>query len=341
MPRKSVRRSLFFPALAGLGLLATTAAFTVTTVRGDGPAPEAAAESTSGSDSTAPLAPGGAAVQVHCDVLFAEASGMPLRCDLYLPNVIPGGEPDAPQPTSQSESGLPAVVLVHGGGWAAGDKWTTRGYARALAEAGMVAMTVNYRHAPTHKFPSQLDDVRAALAWLGSHADQYGIDAARVGLFGYSAGGHLVCMIGTLADAGWSDIEATTAWEQDDPRWESIPSIRAIVSGGSPCEFRNLPIDNTAVAYFLGGSRREVPEVYHAASPVAHASAGDVPTLFIHGTRDAVVPVASSRALFEAQRAAGVRSEYLPLEGPGHMLTYLHPSTKNATLGFLTDHLNR
>lgn len=331
---KIVRRSLLLPAVAVFTLLTTTAA------RGDGPAAESAAETVAGAEIEGQDG-AGAAVRVQSDVLFAQAEGIPLRCDIYLPSVPSESDPRAPQPSSHDASGLPAVVLVHGGGWAAGDKWTTRRYARALAQTGMVAVTINYRHAPTHKFPAQLDDVRAALAWLGSHADQYGIDTDRVGMFGYSAGGHLTCMIGTLADAEWSDIEATTNWDRADPRWKSIPPLRAIVSGGSPCEFRDLPIDNTAVAYFLGDSRRNLPDVYLAASPTAHASAGDVPTLFIHGTRDVVVPLASSRSLFEAQRAAGVCSEYLPLDGPGHMLTYLHPSTTRAAVGFLTDRLNR
>lgn len=334
MHRKSVPGSLFLPAVAVLTL------FTTIVARGEGPAaeaePESAAEASAEAEGGAETGTG-AAIAVRSDILFAEVDGVPLRCDVYLPGTLSSDSEAA----SRNRVRLPAVVLVHGGGWASGDKWTTSGYARAFAQAGMIAVAVNYRHAPTHKFPSQLDDVRAALAWLGSHADHYGIDTGRVGMFGYSAGGHLACMIGTLADAQWSDIEATTTWSQTDPRWDSIPPIRAIVGGGSPCEFRNLPIDNTAIAYFLGGSRRALPEVYRAASPTAHASAGDVPTLFVHGTRDAVVPLASSRSLFEAQRAADVRSEYLPLDGPGHMLTYLHPSTKKAAVGFLADRLNR
>lgn len=339
MHRNLLRRWKLLPAIPVLSVLTLSIAPTAHYGRAD----DAAAESAVKSDAplgNVPPRNTSAAVEIHTDVLFAEPDGVPLHCDIYLPRGANNEAPAPSQDVARRSSGVPAVVLVHGGGWAAGDKWTTRGYALSLAEAGLVAVTINYRHAPAHKFPAQLDDVRAALAWVGSHADRYGIDAERVGLFGYSAGGHLACMIGTLADAPWSDVEPTTAWDRDDPRWKSMPSIRAIVGGGAPCEFRDLPVDNTAVAYFLGGSRRELPEVYHAASPTAHASSGDVPTLLIHGTRDAVVPVASSRGLFEAHRAAGVCSEYLPLEGPGHMLTYLHPATKNAAIGFLTSRLN-
>lgn len=268
------------------------------------------------------------AIVVEADLEFACPDGEPLLCDVYRP-----------APTSGDDAKLPAVLLVHGGGWASGDKWTTAGYARAFAETGMVAITVNYRLAPTHKFPAQVDDIRAALAWLGEHADEYHIDTTRIGMFGYSAGAHLVCMIGTLSDADWSDVEPTTRWDPQDPRWQAIPPVCAIVGGGAPCEFRNLPMDNTAISYFLGGPRRELPEIYRAASPAAHASPGDVPMLFVHGTSDIIVPHASSRVLFDAQVAAGVASEYLALDGSGHMLTYLNPATRQAAIKFLTARL--
>ncbi|WP_164102493.1 alpha/beta hydrolase [Candidatus Laterigemmans baculatus] len=279
---------------------------------------------------------------VDADVEFARPDGEPLHCDIYRPaapeessaRAIPSAERQADAVPKR-----PAVLLVHGGGWASGDKWTTAGYARAFAEAGMVAVTINYRHAPTHKFPAQVDDVRAALAWIGQNAETYGIDTNRVGMFGYSAGAHLVCMIGTLSDAEWADVAPTTRWEADDPRWKAIPRICAIVGGGAPCEFRTLPIDNTAISYFLGGTRRELPEIYRAASPAAHASSGDVPVLFVHGTSDLIVPEASSRILYEAQLACGVTSEYLALDGAGHMLAYLNPATRQAALQFLTTRL--
>lgn len=93
------------------------------------------------------------------------------------------------------------------------------------------------------------------------------------------------------------------------------------------------------MSYFLGGSRREVPEVYEAASPAAHASPGDVPTLFIHGSADLIVPMASSRILFDAQQRFGVPSRFLALDGPGHMLTFVDPKTKKAAVEFLIEKL--
>lgn len=261
---------------------------------------------------------------------YVTVDSQPLLCDVYYPS--PPQEGNVGEPTT-----FPAVVLVHGGGWASGDKWAVTNFARSLAEAGIVAMAINYRHAPQYKFPAQVDDCRAALIWLSENAEQFHIDCERIGMFGYSAGGHLSCMLGTLNDAEWQDIAPTTQWLQDDPRWERLPQLRCIVGGGAPCDFRNLPEDNTAIAYFLGGSRRELPEIYRAASPVSHASAGDVPTLFIHGSRDIIVPLVSSRVLYEAQLRAGVPSRFVAIDGLGHMLAFLHPQTLKETLTYFTE----
>lgn len=280
-------------------------------------------------------------VRVLKDLTYARHDGSALLCDVYLPRnqqvkggqQLKGGQQGRLAPVG---SGRPAVLLIHGGGWALGDKWSVTAYARALAERGIVAVAMNYRHAPKYKFPAQIDDVRSALVWINQQADEYEIDSKRIGMFGYSAGGHLSCMIGTLSDASWETLKNTTNWSEEDPRWEQIPKVCGVVGGGAPCDFRDLPIDNTAIAYFLGGSRRQLPDTYTAASPAAHASPGDVPTLFIHGTHDAIVPIASSRILYEAQLKVGVPSRFLALDGPGHMLTFINSETKSATIEFLT-----
>ena len=276
-----------------------------------------------------------AGARVVKDITYATVDDEPLLCDVYLPlqdDQAEAGEEEQKRDLSKLR---PAVIVIHGGGWALGDKWSVSNYARTFAANGMVAISINYRHAPRYKFPAQVDDVRTALAWVHDHADKYQIDKDRIGMFGYSAGGHLSCMIGTLVDAPWETVKLTTQWTKDDPRWAKLPKLCGIVGGGAPCDFRDLPIDNTAISYFLGGSRRELPEIYKAASPAEHASSGDVPTLFIHGTQDLIVPIASSRILFEAQRSAGVASKFLPLEGPGHMLTFIKQDSVNAAVSFL------
>ena len=111
---------------------------------------------------------------------YAKRDGVELFADIYMP---PGEGPN------------PGVLMVHGGAWAAGSKWNVLFHANQLAQHGYTVAAIDYRLAPKHKFPAQLEDCRAALDWMRANADKYRIDKSRIGAYGYSAGGHLVSLL--------------------------------------------------------------------------------------------------------------------------------------------------
>ena len=265
------------------------------------------------------------AVKVLQNQRYADCEGRAGLCDVYSPA------------STSPPSGHPAIVVVHGGGWLSGDKWTLAGYSRSLAKNGFVVVTINYRLAPSHKFPAQVDDVRQALVWTKENAGRLCIDLNRLGMFGYSAGGHLSALAATLADEPIGIRAAASNWPPTDARWQLLPNIRAVCAGGPPCDFRDLPIDNTTLAYFLGGSRRERPAAYVAASPAAHISPADPVTQIIHGEDDLLVPVAGSRQLHQAQIAAGIDSRLEVVSGQGHMVTFLNPRTSAKVVEFFQE----
>ena len=268
------------------------------------------------------------AISIASDQVYGTAEGVELLCDVYRP--VDADAAAAPRP---------AVLVIHGGAWSAGSRRTMAGYATRLARAGIVAIAVDYRLAPAWKFPAQVDDVRLAMLWTVTQAAELGIDPARLGLFGYSAGGHLACMIGTLVDEPLDTQLSTTTWDRDDRRLAELPQPQAICAGGPPCDLTGLHPDSSGLAYFLGGKPSDLPQVYAAASPLSHASAGDVPTLYVHGERDAIVPLQSSRVLYEAQRDAGVASEFLTIDKQGHLMTFLNPKTGEAMVEFFQKQL--
>ena len=270
-------------------------------------------------------APSPSTVKLITNQRYSDAEGRAGLCDVYLP-----GE-------SAAEKQHPAVVIVHGGGWLSGDKWTLESYSRILARHGFVVVTINYRLAPKHKFPSQVDDVRDALVWTAKNAERWSIDLTRLGMFGYSAGGHLSTLVSMLANEPMKVQLSASQWDQQDPRWKELPTVRAVCAGGPPCDFRSMPIDNTALAYFLGGSRREKPELYEVASPTVHASAGDPVTQIIHGESDMLVPIASSRSLSDALQKVGVEVRFAVIPKQGHMMTFLNPSTQQTMLEFFQE----
>ncbi|TWU57045.1 Carboxylesterase NlhH [Rubripirellula tenax] len=264
-------------------------------------------------------------IESTADQRYCDNDGKAGLCDVLSPTGPPPAE------------GYPAIIVVHGGGWMSGDKWTVEGYAKLLAKQGFVVINMNYRLAPAFKFPSQVDDVRAAMLWVKSSAKRWSIDLSRLGVFGYSAGGHLTALVASLADEPIERQTAASDWPASDERWKDLPKIRAICVGGPPCDFRTLPVDNTTLAYFLGGSRREKPGTYVAASPTAHASPDDPVTQIIHGDNDIIVPIKTSKEFHAAQIAAGVDSRMQVMPGQGHMLTFLNPKTSEKVVEFFCD----
>ena len=86
---------------------------------------------------------------------------------------------------------LPVIVNVHGGGWVYGEKEVYQFYCMSLAERGFAVVNFNYRLAPEHKFPVQLEDTNRVVEWVLAHGEAYGFDLAHVFMVGDSAGAHL------------------------------------------------------------------------------------------------------------------------------------------------------
>src|SRR5262249_41639796 len=145
------------------------------------------------------IAQGTGGVEEHRDVPYRTVAGQTLKMDAYLP----AGGPH------------PAVLLIHGGGWDHGDKASDATSARALAAHGFGAFAAHYRLAPpggTWHFPAPVEDVQAAMIWIRAHADEYRVDAKRVGAFGDSAGANLALMLGVSGKPGADRADAVVSW---------------------------------------------------------------------------------------------------------------------------------
>ena len=102
--------------------------------------------------------------------------------------------------TPEGAAPFPCLVYFHGGGWVAGDLNTMDRPCRTFANgAGCVVVSVDYRCAPEHKFPTAADDSYAATRWVADNAAELGIDAARIALGGDSAGGNLTAVVSQMA----------------------------------------------------------------------------------------------------------------------------------------------
>ena len=252
--------------------------------------------------------------------------GSKLLTDVYLPARTQS--PTSASHESPSKS-FPTLLMIHGGAWFSGNKVHVSQHARYAASQGFAVVAINYRLAPRYKFPAQVEDCLDALAWISSQADKYGFDLDRVAVYGYSAGAHLATLVGMRQNA------SPPAHEIPSP----IPNIRAIVAGGSPCEFSWIPDDAKTLAYWLGDSRKAVPDVYQAATPLGFVDKGDPPTFLFHGDSDRIVPRQSSEKMAERLKNAHVPYQLRIIKDATHIGAFLDEPSREKAILFLKRHL--
>ena len=236
-------------------------------------------------------------------VVFARRGNAELLAEIYRPIGI---------------GPYPGVLLLHGGGWLAGTRYELTRIARQLTPLGYTVMAIDYRLAPKDKFPAQIDDCREALKWMRENSAEYKIDPQRLGVWGYSAGGHLAALLGTTS-----------------------PFISAVVAGGAPCDFSPVKPDNGFLAYWLGGTPREVPEAYKNASPANFISDNDPPFFFYHGQIDLLVPIGQPKKMAQRLSEAKVPAEMHTVRNAGHIGALRDQESIGLGIEFMQKHLAR
>src|SRR5918993_3061393 len=177
MPRSLLSRRHALPLLATLLL-----ACGVVPAASAAPATPAAPPAAPAAARQRPQAPD--TVEFTRDVVYGKGGGEDLTLSISRPK------------NADRSTRLPCILVIHGGGWAQGNKAAHEDTTWQLAQRGYVAATIGYRLAPKHLFPAAVEDVKCAARFLRANADQYGIDPDRLGAIGFSAGGHLSMMLG-------------------------------------------------------------------------------------------------------------------------------------------------
>jgi acetyl esterase/lipase len=237
------------------------------------------------------------ATSVQHDVPYGTVDGHPLLLDIYQPGERPSGL-------------LPAVILIHGGGWTSFDKSTMQTMGMFLARSGFVAFSVDYRlfheHEKENLWPAQLDDVQRSVRWIRANAAKYGVDPQHVGAFGHSAGAQLAALLG---------MEDTR--DNSDPALAKYSSkVQAVVDVSGPTDFTTHD-DPEAVAFltaFFGGDYAQRAKVWQDASPAFHAAKDVAPFLIVQGTQDESVPLAQAQELADKLKQAGATVKFVTVE---------------------------
>ncbi len=234
------------------------------------------------------------------------------------PDGPPGLAKDAPgqrptltlyQPSPEKSTGA-VVVVCPGGGYAGHAGHEGKPIAEWLNGLGITAVVLHYRVAPHSKHPAMLQDAARAIRTVRANAEAWKIDPNRVGVLGFSAGGHLASTIATHFDAGNS--------EPPDPveRLSSRPD-RAILI---------YPVISLVTPYTHGGSKRNLigenpsQELAESLSSELQVTKETPPTFLAHTDQDAAVPPENSLLFALALRKAKVPMELHVFEKGQHGL---------------------
>jgi acetyl esterase/lipase len=254
-----------------------------------------------------PVVPEG--VEAHRDLAYVKNGHARQVLDLFIP--MEAGGP------------LPVVVWIHGGAWSAGDKSGCPPLRVGYTQRGYAVASLNYRLSQHASFPAQIEDCKAAIRWLRANAKRYNLDAARIGVWGSSAGGHLAALLGVTGDVKIFDVGA---------HLDHSSAVACVMNDFGPTDFLQMDAHgprgaaaghngpNSPESRLIGG-QITLPEnkaKVERANPVTYVSNGDAPFLINHGDEDGTVPHHQSELLFDALKAADVPVRFNTVKGGGH-----------------------
>ena len=259
-------------------------------------------------------------VRVFQDLPYAETANPRQTLDLAIP-----------KETVIEQNGLPVVVWIHGGGWKSGDKRSGHrsDRLRSLVQTGkFIGATVAYRLSGEAKWPAQIHDCKAAIRWLRGNAKKYGIDPQRIAVWGSSAGGHLVSLLGS--SGGAKELEGKLGQHLDQ---SSL--VSAVVNYYGPSALLKMDDYPIAIVHnapdspesqYIGSPIQKSKTKALQASPLHHVTSDDAPHIHFHGTDDPLVPYNQSEIYHKALKKAGVQSTLITTRGGGHNMpkTFTH-----------------
>lgn len=210
-------------------------------------------------------------------VAYANHDGVELQGDLYLP---------------KGAKAAPALVAVHGGGWVAGVRGAYQYWGPYLAARGIAVFAISYRLATkTKTFPEAVQDVLAGVQFIRGKAGAFGIDPARIGLLGASAGAHLAALA-ALGGKKFASGYPRDPFASIDASVKALVGVYGIydavamwtnyqVQGGRDNNFQK----------FMGASPMENRQLYFDASPISYATLANngIGVLLVTGTEDDLV----------------------------------------------------
>ncbi len=231
-------------------------------------------------------------VGVKREIVYSKIGKHQLHLLLSRPNPLP-------------KTALPVVIYLHGGAWRTGSYEKLNSAAWNLAKLGFAVAAVEFRSSDDAVYPAQIDDCRAAIGFIKQHAKNYSLDAAKIGVYGISTGGHLAGLLALTS----SSVKCAAL--------ESAPTDLLSLNNGAGLDW-NAPL--SPLTRLLGGTVQQKADLAQRASPLFYADEYAPPILLLHGDADEFVPLQQSEKLYQKLKAAGATVDFQVYAGEAHGL---------------------
>jgi len=238
---------------------------------------------------------------IQPDVVYGHKDGLAMTMDVFRPSVEPNGA---------------AILFMVSGGWYS--RWAPPESLRPLfqpyLDEGYTMMAVRHGSSPRYSIPEAVSDVRSAVRFVRKHASQWGVDPARLGVMGMSAGGHLALMLGTTGADGTG-----TATDNLDDQSSRVAAVVALVP---PTDLRVAVWDapESLPAYRAFPALNLPLDEAGENSPVVQVTADDAPALVIMGGKDELVPPRHGEWIAKTLDEQGVANKLIIFPDAGHSL---------------------
>lgn len=241
-----------------------------------------------------PLVPSYPISEVRKDILYCNDQ----KLDIYYPR----------KATSVT---APVVIYMHGGGWENNDKASEVAMLdvlEPLRDEGYAIVSIDYRKLPEFSYPAPVQDALCSVRYLRTEQKTLGIDPNKIALFGFSAGGHLAAMVGTL--------DSNNKFSEGQAFQDQSSRVNAVVTQAGLLDFENGLRDNNVlrIRYFLKGAN------WHDSAPISYVSSDDPPFLLVHGMQDQYVSPEQDTLFAKKLTENGVSNEVLHIENAEHGL---------------------
>jgi acetyl esterase/lipase len=238
---------------------------------------------------------GAEGVEITPDVVYGHKHGMALTFDVFRPKEPHGA----------------GILFMVSGGWYS--RWMppeqAAGIFKPLTDKGFTVFAVRHGSSPKYVIPEILEDVRRSVRFIRLDADRFGVDPDRLGVTGWSAGGHLSLMLGTTGDEG--DPKAK------DKVLRASDRVAAVVAYFPPTDVR--PWVDESSEYWKNFPALQFDSAKAGdCSPILHVSEDDPPTLLVHGDKDKLVPIDHSEKIEVEFEKKKVPCQLLVIEGAAH-----------------------